>query len=230
MTITAYLRMLRRHWIVVLMATLLGAAVSYGVTLLMPTWYTATTTQFVRGIPNAESGNEYQAAQFAAARAKSYSSMIGNPDVLSGVVSSLRLDRTPAELYTQLSAENPVDTALVTVTAKAHTPEEAQAISNAAAENLAKLVVRLESNGTAPGKAPIDVQTVVPAQFPSSPASPKLPLNLALGTMLGLSVGSLAALVLDARRQKRAGRRELDWSESVLVRPSGQPAGAGSRA
>lgn len=229
MTISAYLRMLRRHWVVVLVATLLGVGASYGVTLLMPTWYAATTTQFVRGIPDPASGNEYQVAQFAAARAKSYSSMIGNPDVLSGVVSALRLDVTPAELYSQLSAENPVDTTLITITARAHTPEEAQAISNAAADNLAKLVVRLESTGTSANKSPIDVQTVVPAQLPSAPASPRLVLNLGVGAMAGASLGSLIALGLDARAQRRAGRREVELTESVLVRPSAQRAPAASR-
>ncbi len=228
MTISAYLRMLRRHWVVMLVATLLGVGASYGATLLMPTWYAATTTQFVRGIPDPNSGNEYQVAQFAAARAKSYSSMIGNPDVLSGVVGALRLDMTPAELYSQLSAENPVDTTLITVTARAHTPEDAQAISNAAADNLAKLVVRLESNGTSTNKSPIDVQTVVPAQLPSAPTSPRLYLNLALGAMAGASIGCLIALGLDARAQRRAGRREVELTESVLVRPSAQRVHAGS--
>jgi capsular polysaccharide biosynthesis protein len=203
MTIGAYLLILRRHWVAVAVMTLLGAAAAVGVTAVTPKVYSATTTQFVRGVPGASATAEYQAAQFATSRAKSYSALIGNPDVLSGVIDQLGLKMNPAELYGRLTVDNPTDTVLINVTARGTTAAEAQSISVSAADNLAKLIIRLESAGATGGKSPIDVQTAVPAPLPTSPTAPRPVLNLAVGTMLGLALGSILALILDSRRRIR---------------------------
>ncbi len=203
MTIGAYLLILRRHWIALVVMTLLGTAAAVGITAVTPKVYAATTTQFVRGVPGASATAEYQAAQFATSRAKSYSALIGNPDVLSGVIDQLGLKMSPAELYSRLTVDNPTDTVLINVTARGTTAAEAQSISVSAADNLAKLIIRLESAGATGGKSPIDVQTAVPAPLPTSPTSPRPILNLAVGTMLGLALGSILALILDSRRRIR---------------------------
>src|SRR3954452_5491693 len=172
MTIGAYLLILRRHWVAVVVMTLLGAAAAVGITAATPKVYSATTTQFVRGVPGASATDEYQAAQFATSRAKSYSALIANPDVLSGVIDQLGLKMNPAELYSRLTVDNPTDTVLINVTARGTTAAEAQSISVSAADNLTKLIIRLESAGATGGKSPIDVQTAVPAPLPTSPTSP----------------------------------------------------------
>ena len=76
-----------------------------------------------------------------------------------------------------------------------------------AADNLAKLIIRLESAGATDGKSPIDVQTAVPAPLPTSPATPRPALNLAVGTLLGLALGSILALVLNSRSRLRQRSR-----------------------
>ena len=206
MTIGAYLLILRRYWVAVVVATLLGVAAAVGLTAITPTVYVATTTQFVRGVPGSSAGAEYQAAQFATSRAKSYSALIGNQEVLSGIIEELKLPMSPAELSSRLTVENPTDTVLINVTARASTGEEAQAISVVAANNLAKLIIKLESAGATGNKSPIDVQTAVSAPLPTSPASPRPVLNLAVGTLLGLALGSILALLLDYRSRVRLGR------------------------
>jgi capsular polysaccharide biosynthesis protein len=203
----------------VLLCAALGAAAAFGLTAFMPKVYVATTTQFVRGVPNT-GVPDYQSAQLAVNRAKSYSVLIGNPDVLAGVISDLGLAMTPGDVYSRLTVENPIDTALINVTARGRTADEAQALSIAAADNLAKLIMRLESAGMPGGKSPIDIQTAVPALRPLTPASPRLSLNLAVGVMLGLSLGSIVALGLDARpaKPRRGGGRAERCSARVQER------------
>jgi hypothetical protein len=135
--------------------------------------------------------------------------------VLSGVIDQLGLKMNPAELYSRLTVDNPTDTVLINVTARGTTAAEAQSISVSAADNLAKLIIRLESAGAVGGKSPIDVQTAVPAPLPTSPTSPRPVLNLAVGTMFGLALGSILALVLDSRRRLRLRGR----GRSRRVRP-----------
>lgn len=205
MTIDVFLAVLRRQWRVMTIFVIAFAAVALAVTLLMPKVYVATTTQFIRGVPGAGVGAEYQAAQFATSRAKSYSVMIANPDVLTGISRDLNLQIPPGDLLARISADNPVDTNLINVSARGTTPAEAQQVSIAAADNLAKLIVKLESSGTSAGKSPIDVQTAVPAPRPTSPASPRLSLNLALGTLLGFAFGVIFSLARDSRAAKATG-------------------------
>ncbi len=199
MTIQAYLRVMRRHWLALLACTALGLIGAVALTAVMPKVYVATTTQFVRGIPSTGT-SAYQSAQMAISRAGSYSVLIGNPDVLAGIVSDLNLNLTPGEVYSRLSVTNPTDTALINVTARGRTADEAQALSIAAADNLARLIIRLESANIAGGESLIDIQTAVPALKPTSPASPRLVLNVAVGITLGLAVGSTVALALDSRQ------------------------------
>ena len=99
MTIGAYLLILRRYWVAVVVSTLVGLGLAIAVTALTPTVYVATTTQFVRGVPGSSATAEYQAAQFATSRAKSYTALIGNPDLLTGVIDQLSLKMGPADLY-----------------------------------------------------------------------------------------------------------------------------------
>lgn len=213
MSIQAYMRVMRRHYVLIAVLTALGALAGFGITAAMPKVYVATTTQFVRGVPGAGASADYQAAQFAVARAKSYSVMIGNPDVLTGIIEDLDLTMSPTTLYSRLTVDNPIDTTLINVTARGRTADEAQILSVTAADNLAKFILRLESAGTTGGKSPIDIQTAVPAPKPRSPSSPRPPLNIAVGTMLGLAAGSIAALARDVRNQNRSRRDDDDDDE-----------------
>lgn len=206
MTIDQFLYLLRRQWRVVMVFAFTFGAIATGVTLLMPKVYSATTTQFVRGVPGVGVGAEYQAAQFATSRAKSYSVMVANPDVLTGIIKDLNLQMTAGDLLTRITAENPIDTNLINITARATTPDMAREISVHAADNLAKLIVRIESSGTTGGKSPIDIQTAVPASTPTSPTSPRAILNVGVGTLLGLALGTIVALIRDKKPRKRATR------------------------
>lgn len=228
MTIYEYYGILKRHWLLVLVTMLAVAGASLGVTMTMPKVYTATTVQFVRGVPGDGGAAEYQAAQFATSRAKSYSVLINNADVLSGVINDLKLDLTPVDLASRISADNPVDTVLINVTARGRTPDEAQAISIAAADNLARLIMRIESAGTAGNKSPIDIQTGVRASKPTSPSSPRLSLNLGVGILFGFALGAIGALIADKRparqrvspadsRQRLHGRRFTRWQRTRRV-------------
>ena len=219
MTIQDYLRVMGRHWLLVLVSALVGTGVAFGVTQAMPKVYVATTTQFVRGLPTGTTaGADYQAAQFAQSRAKSYSVMIGNPDVLAGIISDLNLDMTPGDLYPRLTVENPIDTPLLNVSARGRTADEAQELSIAAANNLTKLILRLESAGTT-RTSPIDIQTAVPALKPTQPSSPRLLLNVAVGSMLGLAIGSVLALIRDSRPTRARRRRHQAPGAELAAAP-----------
>lgn len=205
-------QILIRHWALLLLGLLLGGLVGFGATQLMTPVYTATATQLVKGIPAGGVAANYDAAQYAVSRAKSYPSFVHSQSVLEGVRSDLGNTVTLEDLRTELSADNPTDTPLISISATGETPEEARDKANSAAKYMSEFVTQIESVG---GKAPISLQTAVKAGPPLEPTSPNTSLMAALGAVVGLALASGAALVhalaRSVRRRSDAQPDLKDW-------------------
>ncbi|KQU67661.1 polysaccharide biosynthesis tyrosine autokinase [Phycicoccus sp. Root101] len=197
MTLRAYLHVLFKRWRIVLAATVLGV-LSAGVLsyLAVPT-YTANATLFV-AISASDGGSDtpsiYQSSQFAMQRVKSYPQVIDSPTVLQPVIDKLGLDLTVSDLRKMVTAENPADTVLITITATDTSATQARDIVNATGSQFGSVIERLETPRVG-GQSPVKVTTTVPGQTPQSPASPRIPLNLALGLLAGLALGVVLAVL-----------------------------------
>lgn len=198
MTLEAFVSLLWRRRLLVVVLTALGMAGGNLVTNLVPRVFTASAINFVTAVPAPAKGASYETAQFAVSRAKSYSPLLRSPTVLSGVIDELKLDMPPDELSKQISAENPVDTLLINITAKASTADLARRVANSAARHLATEIEHLETGGKN-RESPIDVQLAVPATAPSAPSEPRPLVNAVLGALVGFVSGALAALALRHR-------------------------------
>lgn len=195
--------MLKRWWVLAL-----GVAVGLGLALLglrvvTPT-YEATATQLIKGVPGSGTGAPYLAAQFAVARAKSYPAFIYSASVLDNIRSDLGQQYTDVRLREQLSASNPVDTPLVNITATGETPEEAQSLANSASRHLARFITQIE---TVSGSTPVIVETAVQAGLPTTPASPRPTLYIAMGLAGGLALGVVALFAWRAMESSAAQRK-----------------------
>ncbi len=214
-----FVEILRRHWILLVVATLVGGAAAYGVAQVIPPTYTATTTLLVKGLPGTGVAANYEAAQFAVSRAKSYPSFIYSLPVLEGVKGDIGGGVTLTDLRTDLKATNPTDTPLLVITATGPTADGARDAANSAARHMARFITQIE---TVSGRSPISVETAVQAGLPTEPTSPRTLLIAALGAATGLAAGVLAALVHTyAWRGGRRSRRKpadreagWDWDES----------------
>jgi capsular polysaccharide biosynthesis protein len=187
--------MLRRWW-VLLLGVVLGVGAAYGALQVVAPTYIATATQLVKGIPGQTTGANYVAAQFAVARAKSY---------------------TDALLREQVSANNPVDTPMVNIVAEGGSPEEARELANSAAKHLATFIAEIE---TIDGKAPVVVSTAVEAELPVSPSSPKPLLFYAMGAALGGTVGILTVLAWASLATRRKVAVEAGHSSPLATEPA----------
>jgi capsular polysaccharide biosynthesis protein len=208
-----FIEILRRHWILLVVATVVGGVAAYGVAQVIPPTYTATTTLLVKGLPGTGVAANYEAAQFAVSRAKSYPSFIYSLPVMEGVRSDSDRELTVTELREDLKATNPTDTPLLVITAVGPSPEDARDMANSAARHLARFITQIE---TVSGRSPISVETAVQAGLPTEPTSPRTLLISALGAATGLAVGVLAALIhvyaWRGRSRKRSrSRAEGGW-------------------
>ena len=217
-------RVLLRYWVLIVVGTLVGAALAFGVTRLMTPVYRATATQLVKGLPGTGSAATYEAAQYAVSRAKTYPSFVYNSGVLENVRNDLGGTRTVVDLRKDLSVTNPQNTPLLEIAALAPTPEEAQDKANSAARHLARFITEIETVGN---RSPISVETAVQAALPTEAAAPKTLVITALGAVLGFVLATLAALLNSyVRYQRRSAFRRQRAMSWVKGEPGGGPAAA----
>lgn len=239
MNIEDYWRVVRRHWVAILLSTALGVAVAFGVSLLMPKVYTADASGFVVSQSSGSTGIASLGDTYAKSRAKSYIEIAKNRTVAQAVIGQLGLKTSPQALVNRISASVPLDTVTLRITAQAATPQEAQDLANAWIRALAVEVQKLESGqvltqaGTAVSEdatssdtgdgsaANAAVVALVPgdtAVLPSSPSSPNTRLNLLLGALIGLALGIAWALVRNTadKRIRSASAVESTFGVSVI--------------
>jgi capsular exopolysaccharide synthesis family protein len=193
-TLWSFVQILRKRWLVVASFTVLGLLLAGVVSALTPPKYEAEARSFVTITSTGSDANSvYQNSQFAMARVKSYTLLADNPKVLTGVIDKLGLRETPQDLRKQITAQNPLDTAFLTIDAVDRDPVLAARIANAVASDLGREIEKLETPRSG-GKSPVKVTVTTPATPPSGPVSPRWPLNLALGLLGGFAVGVAFAL------------------------------------
>ncbi|MSZ77865.1 MAG: lipopolysaccharide biosynthesis protein, partial [Actinobacteria bacterium] len=121
MELSDYLRVLRAHWIGVLLLALLGLAASGAYTFTQPKVYAANANGFVSvggsATPDASLGAINDA--LARSRAKSYVDIAKSRATAERAIEDLGLDTSPASLIGRISVEQPLDTVLLKITAKA---------------------------------------------------------------------------------------------------------------
>ncbi|MFF7792317.1 polysaccharide biosynthesis tyrosine autokinase [Streptomyces sp. NPDC007991] len=218
-----YLRFLVRRWRVIAALGLLGTAVGAFVTHATTPQYRATSTLFVSLQDWDDTVKLNQGNAFAQARVRSYAEVVTSPYVTKPVAKFLRLDMTPSQLARKITTEVPLETVLLKITVTDTQPSRAARISNAVAHRFAEIITEIERPEGA-RLSPVRLSVTEPAHRPNTPASPNMVLNLALGLVAGLTIGTGLA----------AARESLDTSvrsRSDLTRclaASGGPAVLGS--
>jgi capsular exopolysaccharide synthesis family protein len=202
--LTFVLVTLRRAWWLLLLTGALGLGGAAIVNVTSPVQYTATVQQFVSMTDQANAASSSGAlsgSQFALQRVKSYTKIATSAQVLSPVIDQLRLPYDAKQLSKQIQATNPLDTVLIELSVTDLDPRRAADTANAISLQLGKVVQDIEAPAGG-GVSPVKVTVTEPASVPTTPVSPKVNLNLALGLLVGLGLGVGGALLraqLDTR-------------------------------
>ena len=201
MELTDYIRILRKNWVIIVVATLLGLGIAGAWSLTRTPQYEAQSTVFVSTQSGSTIQDLQQGSNFTQSRVQTYTNLVTTPIVMNPVIAELDLGMTASELSAQVEASAALNTTLITITATGADPVQAADIANALGASLKSTVERLETpNGT--DTSPVRVERVKDALPPLKPSSPNVPLNLALGALVGLAIGIGVAVlraVLDTR-------------------------------
>lgn len=205
-----YLRVFSRRWLVIALVTVLGTATGVLAGVLATPQYRATATLFVSVQEGDNSALLYQGNSFTQARVQSYAQVATSPEVTRPVVNSLGIDMTPAELAARVTAEAPLNTVLVRLTVTDSKARRAALLSNALADQFARVITELERPDGKKATSPVRLTVTEPASVPAVPFSPNITLNAALAfavsLLLGMGLGvALESLDTSVRDSKALG-------------------------
>ncbi|MCT9001934.1 YveK family protein [Microbacterium memoriense] len=216
MELSDYIRILRKNWLVIVVLTLVGLGAAAGYSLTRTPIYESSSTVFVSTQTGGTAAELQQGSNFTQARINTYVGLVSTPVVLNPVIAELDLGVTASELRSSISASAALNSTLITVTVSDPDPVLAANIANAIAASLSSAVPQLEPEA-ADGSSPVCLSRVSDAQPALSPSSPNVPLNLALGTLVGLALGVGVAVLRTVLDNKVRNRRD---AEQITAAPS----------
>ncbi|THE08428.1 polysaccharide biosynthesis tyrosine autokinase [Microbacterium oleivorans] len=199
MDLSDYIRVLRKNWLVIVVLTLVGLGAAAAYSLTRTPVYESSSSVAVSTQTGGTASDIQQGANFAQTRINTYVGLATTPIVLNPVIADLDLGVTAETLAEQISASSALNTTIITISVSDPDPVESADLANAVAASLSKIVPEIEPEITQ-GGSPIRLTRISDAQPALAPASPNVPLNLALGALIGLILGiGLAVLrtVLD---------------------------------
>ena len=103
------------------------------------------------------------------------------------MIEELGLTESVDSVQNKIRVSVPPNSVLLNVTVRDRSPRLAKAIAESLGDQLPTLVDGLE--GEAGKRSPVDVTVTRPARLPADPVSPRKPIYLALGALIGLAVG-----------------------------------------
>lgn len=190
MDLRSFFQLLRDHWKLIALATVLAAGVSAALTARMTPMYASSVTFYVSAQSKATNDpiGAYEAALLSQQEVQSYADLVNGPLLTRSVVSSLRLPLTPAELSAEISTRPIPQTVLLSATVTDPSPRRAQLIASAVGTEFARLASTLESPAGG-GPPTVRVMVVAPAGLDTVPVSPNPVRNIGLALAVGLLGG-----------------------------------------
>ena len=194
MELRDYLRGLRRHWLAIVLMTLIGIGAGYGWTLLQTPVYTAGASGYVVSKQTEDVGMSTLGDSLARSRVQSYLDIAGWRSVAENAIDELELETTPEELVTHVTVTNPADTVIMKISAEASTPESARDLAEAWIRAMIVEIDSIEGDGTE-GSAPVTVIPGDSASLPTTPSFPDVQTAMLVGGILGFGFGIAFAMI-----------------------------------
>ena len=193
MELREYVRILRMGWVLIVVMALLGVAAAAVFSILSKPQFKASAQVFVSTQSGGSVSDLVQGSTFTQQRVKTYAGLVTTPIVLLPVISNLHLSMTADELAKSVTATTPLETTLIEISATSPDPVQAADVANGISESLANVVQTIESTGSQ--TAQVKLTRVTQADVPSTPVTPNVPINVALGLFVGLALGVGASVL-----------------------------------
>lgn len=211
-----YIATLRKQWIVIVVLALVGATGAYVFAQTMAPQYRSTTSVFV----TTEAGNSttelVQGSTYVQNLVQSYAVLASSPIVLEPVINELGLDMSVQDLAESVSADAPLNTVIVEISAVSTSAEQAQSIAAAVANSLSSAVDGISPRDDQDRPA-VQLTIIAPAKLPIFAFAPNTKLLVAGGGLGGLLIGVLYAFGRELLDTRIRSLRELQQVSDTPV-------------
>ncbi|MFI9639714.1 polysaccharide biosynthesis tyrosine autokinase [Micromonospora sp. NPDC051925] len=213
MDIRTYLRLIRRHWWIVLVTLMVAVGSAALVTVRTVPRYVASVTFFVTA-PGQGVSNAYQGELFLQQRVKSYADLLRSDRLAQAVVADSSLGLTADDVQRRVATSTETGTVLLRATVTDTDQTRAMKLTEALSARFVELVQKIET--TSDGKpGPTRIEVVGGPRVSSSPVSPTPNRNLGIGALIGLLLGAALAVLrgmVDVRLRDAAGLQRATGS------------------
>jgi capsular exopolysaccharide synthesis family protein len=216
MELRDYLRGLRRHWIAILLMTLVGIGAGYGWTLLQTPVYAAGASGIVSSTGVEDLGTSTLGDSLARSKVPTYLEIAGWRTVAEHAIEDLGLSTTPEALVQRIEVSNPVDTTFIEVSAQGPSPDDARALAEAWIDAMKLEIDDIEGDGS-PGSAAVTILPGDVASLPSSPSFPDVQTAVMVGGILGLGFGIAFAMIRTVSDRRIRAADDVEQRTGVAV-------------
>lgn len=217
MELRDYIRILRKSWVLILVLALAGIGIASAFSILQTPKYSATAKVFVSTQGSGSTSDLQQGNSFTVQRVKTYSDLVTTSVVLLPVIGSLDLGIPADELAEQISASAPLDTSIINITVIDTDPVRAADIANATSQSLTAVVQQFETSDSADATSTVKLTRAQEATVSSIPVSPNVPLNIALGGLVGLALGVGIAVLRETLETRIRNEHDVEQVTDAAV-------------
>ncbi|MEA9985362.1 polysaccharide biosynthesis tyrosine autokinase [Subtercola sp. RTI3] len=203
MTIHDYVRVIRAHWIALVLLVILGACAAWGWSLVQTRVYNANSSGIVKLVSDNTIGATLASDSLAKSEATTFVGIGQSRAVAQLVITQLGLATTPEVLVQSITVTNIKDTPTLNVTARAATGTQAKELADAWITGMTKQIAIIENEALAQSSttgtaAATPITFLVPVEsavVASEPVWPNVRLAVVIGGLIGLVLGLLYAFV-----------------------------------
>lgn len=195
MELTDYVAALRKRWLAIAVVALLGAGAGLASARATEPMYRSTTKVFVTLAQGNTVSELVQGTLYTQNLVESFAQLATTPTVLEPVIDDLDLEMSAKSLGRAVSADSPLNTMFVEISAADRQAGRAARIADAVAAQLARTVKEITPQND-DGKETVLMTVVSPAQPALAPFTPNTRLSVMTGGAAGLALGVVLALAL----------------------------------
>jgi len=194
MSLIEFAAMVRKRWVFLVAASLIGLAVAGTLSYAAQPIYQASTSVYFSLSYGQSASDLAQGSTYTQSQMNSYAQLATSPVVLQPVVDDLDLATTPRRLAERVTATPTDDSVIIELEASDPSPRRAALLANSVAASLVRTTRSLAPEN-ANGDPSVDVAIIGRAVPPRLPASPQTRRNLVAGLVGGLILGLAGALM-----------------------------------
>ncbi len=188
-----YGRAIVRGWWIVLVCVVIGLAAAAVATARTPAAY-QSSIKFYVVTAQGTGQSALQALELSRGRIAAFASLAKSDKFVDGLVRSSNTGLSAKDIADSISASGDQATLMLSIVVSLPDQANTVAVARAVADSLGGSVTEFEAARTAAGSGPTVLNLVAGPTVETTPVSPRVGLNLALGALLGFGAGVALAV------------------------------------